>query len=149
MQGVIIHQINMAGLMSKIQPHWFKVLESGQSWEGITAESMQTFLFQKSMIWEAYLIFFKAANVFYSVSFPFLYLPVLRAQWAFRSYAHHPSLNRGQGWKSGGKVAMLESDQKNPPKNTNVGVKRNEIVIKCITCAFADNSLPKKRTDLI
>lgn len=50
--GVKIHQINVPGLMSKIQLHRFKLLESGQSWEGIKAESMLAFLYQKSLIWQ-------------------------------------------------------------------------------------------------
>lgn len=50
--GVKIHQINVPGLMSKIQLHWFKLLESGQSWKGIKAESMLAFLYQKSLIWQ-------------------------------------------------------------------------------------------------
>lgn len=49
-QGVTIHQINVPGLMSKIQLHRFRLLKSGQSWKGITAESMPEFLYQKSLI---------------------------------------------------------------------------------------------------
>lgn len=122
--------IDVLGLMSKIQLHRFKLLESGQSWEGIAAESMRAFLYQKSLIWQAYLFLKKkkeeaANNVFYAVCFLLLYLPVLSALWKFGSSVDHPLLKRGGGEKTTLRSAALHAiyfvrgfwPKRNPVKN--------------------------------